>query len=759
MNAKRRIVLVCLLLVAGAGAAGVYWSLDTRSAEKKDPVRYQPRRQSLDTSGFTLVGYVIDPWKDPTSLEQIQQSFARLGYRAVDKIDAGLSLGGPGEKDVLDRLAKAAFLLYEGEAIQAYETLAEARRRVEASGTLRGRLLYSVIYFQGVAALRRGENENCIECRGEGSCIFPLRPEAVHAKPVGSRLAIHHFTEYLEQFPDDQVVRWLLNLCYMTLGEHPDGVAREYLFNFSDFGRDADIGRFRDIAHRVGLNRFNMAGGAIMDDFDNDGLLDIVVSTWDSGMPMAYFRNQGDGTFLDCTEAAGLSKQVGTFNLVQTDYNNDGFLDIYVMRGGWLPQPMRPTLLRNNGNGTFSDVTRAAGLMDPVNSLAAQWADYDNDGFLDLFICCDHGPNRLYRNKGDGTFEEVAAKAGVQGKIKVLKPEANDVKEVSALCKGAAWLDFDNDGWPDLFLNYLESTPQLFRNNRDGTFSDVTEALGIDGPFAGFGCWAFDYDNDGWLDILATSYERTPADLIHSLRGLPIKKGMDVTRLWRNRGGKKFEDVSKEAGVNKVFAAMGCNFADFDNDGYLDFYLGTGDPNLETLIPNRMFKNMGGLRFADITTTAGTGHLQKGHGVACGDWDRDGNVDIFIEVGGAIPGDRFHNALFQNPGQGNNWLTLKLVGNKTNRAAIGARIKAVTAGKDPLTVHRHISSGSSWGGNPLQQTIGLGQAASVATLEIYWPTSKTRQIFRDVAVNQAIEVTESAVDYRKLNWTRIPIPK
>src|SRR5580693_5900579 len=147
------------------------------------------------------------------------------------------------------------------------------------------------------------------------------------------------------------------------------------------------------------------------------------------------------------------------------------------------------------------------------------------------------------------------------------------------------------------------------------------------------------------------------------------------------------------------------------------------------LVPNRMFRNLGGKRFADITGSSGTGHLQKGHGVACGDWDRDGNVDIAIEVGGATPGDQYHNVLFQNPGQGNNSLTVKLVGQKTNRSAIGARIKIVTGGDHPLTVFRHVASGSSFGANPLEQTIGVGKADKVALLEIYWPTSGTTQTF------------------------------
>jgi hypothetical protein len=172
-----------------------------------------------------------------------------------------------------------------------------------------------------------------------------------------------------------------------------------------------------------------------------------------------------------------------------------------------------------------------------------------------------------------------------------------------------------------------------------------------------------------------------------------------------------------------------------------------------------MLKNVAGKRFADITASSGTGNLQKGHGVSCGDWDRDGDIDIFIEMGGVSVADRYHDVLFQNPGQGNHWLTLKLVGQKTNRAAIGARIKVVTAGERPLTVHRHVSTGSSWGANPLQQTIGLAGAASVAELEIHWPTSGTTQTFRDISADQAIEVVEFAQDYRKLDWKPMPAPR
>jgi len=705
---------------------------------------YHPRLPAMDTSGFTSAYQFLRPW-DPTSLESIRNSFLDLGANSIAQIERSLT----GQLSPADKIAglfmKASMLMYDGHAQDAYKVLEDLRTFVESSPDLSEDWLYTVVFFQGIAGIRRGENENCVHCLGEGACIFPIRSTAVHAKTAGSRLAVTHFTEYLKQFPDDPGVRWLLNLAYRTLGEYPDKVPPDYLMTLDKFGSDLDIGRFKDIAHQTGLDRFNQAGGVVMDEFHNNGLLDIVITSWDATEHMVLYRNKGDGTFEDRTEAAGLTNQYGGLNLVQTDYNNDGFLDIFIPRGAWHKRPMRPSLLRNNGDGTFTDVTREAGVMTPANSISATWADYDNDGFLDLFICCETGRNLLYRNKGDGTFEEVAVKVGVQGKLKN--------------CKGAAWIDYDNDGYPDLFLNYLASTPQLFHNNTNGTFTDVTAAMGITGPHTGFSCWAFDYDNDGWLDIFATSYERTLDDLVLDMQGLPIKKGMEVTRLYRNLGGKKFQDVSKETGVDKVFATMGSNFADFTNDGYLDFYLGTGDPSIATLVPNRMFKNVAGQRFAEITSTSGTGHLQKGHGVACGDWRRNGNVDMFVELGGAIPGDSFRNALFQNPGNTNNWLTVKLVGKKTNRAAIGARIKVVASADHPLTVHRHVSSGSSFGGNPLQQHIGLGKAGSVATLEIFWPTSQTTQVFHDISVNQAIEITEFAKDYRKLNWTPLPEPK
>jgi hypothetical protein len=742
-----RLLLSLLMLGIAVALAIVCYPRGSVSARLagRDRVAYL-MKEPLDAGGFTAVLPALKPWPPAASLETIAASFRRPGYELIDRIDRGLAQEPMSDREaIVPFLMKAALFNYEGEPGRAYRVLEQARLWIEDKPALDGPWRYSVIYFQGVTALRRGENDNCIACRGESSCILPIAPAAVHANPEGSRLAIRHFTEYLERFPGDLEVRWLLNLAHMTLGEHPDKVDPRYRLALDRWlAPEFDIGKFRDVAHLAGVDRLNQAGGAVMDDFDGDDRLDLVVTSTDPAQAMAFYHNRGDGTFEDRSRSAGVLGQLGGLVCYQTDYNNDGRLDLFVPRGAWYPYPMRPSLLRNDGGGRFTDVTAESGLLDAVNSLNACWADYDNDGRLDLFIGCERQPNRLYHNRGDGTFEEVAARAGV---------DAKDRK----LCKGSTWIDYDNDRYPDLFLDYFDGDACLFRNNRDGTFSNVTRAMGIDGPRKGFSCWAWDYDNDGWLDLFATSYDASVEDVVRGLLGRPHARFSN--RLFHNRAGMGFEDRTKEAGLDMVFATMGSNYGDFDNDGLLEMYLGTGDPNPATLIPNRLFKNVDGRRFAEVTGTSGTGHLQKGHAVACGDWDHDGDVDIFINMGGIIPGDRYHNILFQNHGRGNHWLTLKLVGERTNRPAIGARIKVVTAGDRPLTIYRHISSGSSFGANPLRQTIGLAGADRIALLQVDWPTSGTTQVFRDLAADQAIEVTEFATDYRRLRHDPIASPE
>jgi hypothetical protein len=749
-TASVAVVLGLMLVLAGSA---ITWLLYARATAKttakttasKRPLFSYSERKGIDSSGFTAVLSALPRWPETAPFAEIRETFRGAGSRDIAQIDAALeTLSGSTEQQIVLQLMKAALFQYDGDPERCSQELEKARRSLASGDAVARQWLYSVIFFQGLSAMRRGENDNCILCRGESSCIVPLAPAAVHTKPAGSRAAIGYFTEYLEQFRNDIGVKWLLNVAHMTLGEYPSKVDPRFLLDLDSYlNSGPGIGKFRDVGHLLGVNRLNQAGGAIMDDFDGDGLLDIAVTTMDPAVSMAFYHNRGDGTFEDRSESAGVTGQLGGLVCYQTDYNNDGRLDVLIPRGAWLPYPIRPSLLRNNGGGRFADVTESAGLAHAANSIAATWADYDNDGWLDLFFACENQPNRLYHNRRDGTFEEVAVKARVDGG--------------KYQWKGCNWIDYDNDRYPDLFVNCMSGLSRLYHNERNGSFTDVTGEMGIDGPRVGFGCWAWDYDNDGWLDIFATSFDRSLNDVVNGLVGR--KHSRASSRLYHNKGGKGFENKIEESGLDMVFAAMGCNFGDFDNDGWLDFYLGTGDPDLSMLVPNRMFKNLSGGRFAEITGSSGTGHLQKGHGVACGDWDNDGDVDIFIEMGGSIIGDKYHNVMFQNPGQGNNWLTVKLIGTKTNRAAIGARIKLVTAGKEPLTIHRHISTGSSFGANPLRQTIGLGKADRVAVLQIDWPTSATTQVFRDVPVNQSIEITELEKDYKPFKSASIALPE
>ena len=711
----------------------------------EEPARHSeftPRR-FVDTSGNSFVTAQIPPWGQGKSLQDLSEIWKNPSRPVIEKIDQELSAPATSaEKKISLLVDKASAHHFDGEVAKASKALEEARALAESTPKLSHDWLYHVIYYQGITGLRRGETENCVMCRGESSCILPISSAAKHLIPEGSRMAIKHFTEYLKEFPDDLEIRWLLNIAHMTLGEYPEKVDAKYLVPLDHWTKsEFNIGKFRDIGARVGVNRLNQAGGAVMEDFDNDGLLDLAVTSWDPTVPMVFYRNQGDGTFADRSKEAGVSGQLGGLYCVQTDYNNDGLMDIFIPRGAWIPYPMRPSLLKNLGGGVFTDVTQEAGLSEAVNSNSAAWADYDNDGWLDVFVCCERQANRLYHNKKDGTFEEVAEKVGI-------------FNDGQSMFKGAVWIDHDNDGDLDLFLNCLSGDAKMYKNFGNGKFELATIPLGIKGPKHGFSCWAWDYDNDGFFDIFATCYDRDLSEVVKGLMGQPHRLNSNV--LFRNVEGRKFVDVTKEAGLDMVFATMGSNYADFDNDGFLDMYLGTGAPGLETLVPNRMFKNVEGKRFAEITASSGTGHLQKGHGVACGDWDRDGDIDIFEEMGGALNGDKYHNILFENPGQGNHWLTVKLVGKTTNRAAIGARIKVVTGGETPRTVHRHVSSGSSFGATPLRQTIGLGQSGNVATLEIQWPTSKTTQVFHDITADQAIEITEFADTYQTLDSKPVP---
>jgi hypothetical protein len=458
--------------------------------------------------------------------------------------------------------------------------------------------------------------------------------------------------------------------------------------------------------------------------------------------PLQWFRRDEGGLFVERTAEAGLAGQLGGLNLNQADYNNDGCLDVLLMRGGW-DLPQRRSLLRNNCNGTFTDVTAAAGLLKPVTaSQTAVWADIDNDGWIDLFVGNEDAPAQLFRNRGDGTFEDIAAAAGVQR---------------TAFTKGVTAADYDNDGFTDLYVSNFQGTNFLYRNNHDRTFSEVAASAGISGADRGFPTWFFDYDNDGKDDLFAASYFLSLEETARSYLGLPLNA--TPMKLYRNSGNGRFVDVTNAAGLNKALMPMGANFGDIDNDGFLDIYLGTGSPSYVSLVPSMLLRNKGGTSFVDVTVSSGTGEMHKGHGVAFADLDNDGDEEIVFKVGGAVPGDAHAFRLFENPGHGNDWLGVKLVGVRSNRAAIGARLAVTVEGADGArrTIHRTVTSGGSFGASPLMQHVGLGKAGRVVDVEVRWPASGTTQSFRSVPKNQVIEIREMADRYAPMSRPPLPL--
>jgi hypothetical protein len=268
----------------------------------------------------------------------------------------------------------------------------------------------------------------------------------------------------------------------------------------------------------------------------------------------------------------------------------------------------------------------------------------------------------------------------------------------------------------------------------------------VTNPENGFPTWFWDFDNDGWLDIMAGGYrivsgDGDVGDVAKLYLGQP--NGLEISCLYRNNRDGTFTDVAPQMHLAYIPLPMGSNYGDLDNDGWPDAYFGTGEPSMRTIIPNRLFRNAEGKDFQDVTTSAQMGHLQKGHGVAFGDIDNDGDQDVFEEMGGFFDGDVAQNVLYENPGHGHHWVTLRLEGRRTNRKAVGARIKVtVTTPGGRRDIHAVGGTGGSFGCNSLQQEIGLGDATTIESIEVTWPTSGTLQRFAAPAMDQTYRIVE-----------------
>jgi hypothetical protein len=531
---------------------------------------------------------------------------------------------------------------------------------------------------------------------------------------------------------------------------------------------------FVDIARQAGLTARLVYGnqkirkyivestgsGVAFIDYDNDGWPDVFVvnGTTLDGFPKGQeptshlYHNNHDGTFTDVTGQAGVALKGWGQGVCAGDYDNDGYTDLFVTFWG------QDVLLHNNGNGTFTDVTQKVGLLQPgVHwSTGCSFVDYDKDGHLDLFVAqylnfrpaelhdsslasaCDWmgvkvfcGPmglegtrNELFHNNGDGTFTNVSESSGVS-------------KPAPGHCFTPLTADFDNDGWPDIYVACDSSPNLLFHNNHNGTFSETGLLAGVafngDGRLqAGMGVDAGDYDGDGLLDIIKTNFSQ------------------DTPTLYHNNGDGSFTDLTYQAllGVSTRFLGWGALFVDVDNDGWPDIFMANGHvyPEIRTrhmdteyFQPKLLFWNTHNGKFKNVSLDAGPGVMEatNSHGLAAADVDNDGSVELLVNNADAPP------SLLKNDGEHGNWLLLKLIGTKANRDAIGARVTLSAGGHVQM---REVRSGGSYvSQSDLRLHFGLGQAKKADWLQIRWPIQPPDvEKIENVPANRILTIREGA---------------
>jgi hypothetical protein len=537
--------------------------------------------------------------------------------------------------------------------------------------------------------------------------------------------------------PSSDKTRFWLWLAAQKLGGYPPDVPEELRMEIKVGHYPAKV-QFEEVAQEIGLDKTSGGRGTAVFDMDGDGYLDVVMACAHAGCSL--YRNNGDGTFTDATVGSGLDECVNTFAVTVGDYNNDGLDDLYITRLGFYPG--ESVLYRNNGDGTFTDVTKEAGVQNWGATFTAQWVDYDCDGYLDLFVSGNQGrffgrntPNRLFHNNGDGTFTEVTPKTGITS----ISPNI-----------GSSWGDYDNDGYPDLFLSSALGRAQLYHNNGDGTFTDVSREAGIDDISLGFVSLWCDYDDDGWLDLIQFVWSPTD-DVMHNLiHGVRPANGHPL-RCYHNNGDGTFTMKSEELGLNECWGTMTGNVGDFNNDGYLDLVLGNGGPLMEHTEPTVLLEYDGIGKFHNVTFAAGMPFTGKGHGANMADLAGDGRLSVIVADGGLYPGDLLTTSVFRPKTLPGNYLNVRLVGTKSNRNAVGARLKLEGGGRSQ---HRLVSAGSAFGCLPYEQHVGLGKIHRVESLEILWP-SGLKQRVENLPINNTIQIVEGVSGWSEVYASKV----
>ncbi len=557
-----------------------------------------------------------------------------------------------------------------------------------------------------------------------------VRARALHELSVASFRAgrnadaARFAAESLEIDSTSQRTRLLLWLASQKTGGYAVDVPASMRMQVRS-GRQPTTLALEDVAARVGLDKTSGGRGTAVFDYNGDGYLDVLVAAAYGGCTL--YRNNGDGTFTDVSIPSRMDTCLTAFVTTIGDYDNDGHPDIFVTRNGFFSGGC--SLYRNNGDGTFTDVTANSGLDGWGPAFTASWVDYDNDGRLDLYVAFNLGSlferktkNRLFHNNGDGTFTDVTDSAGL-------------VTEWPTI--GHTWGDYDNDGRPDLFVSNSIGKSQLFHNNGDGTFTDVSREAGIDMYGLGSICYWIDYDNDGWLDLVQNVWSDSE-DVIHTLQNGEGPPDGQPVRIWRNNRDGTFSLRSRELGVTGCWGSMSGNAGDINNDGFMDIVLGNGSPRMERVEPLTLLES-DGRGFRDTTFSAGLPVTGKSHGVNMADLFGDGRLTVIVASGGAYPGDLLTVGAFLPKERPGNYLNVRLVGTRSNRSAIGARLEIVAGGRSQ---HKLVSGGSQFGCLPFEQHVGLGTATEVEAIEIRWPSGLRQRIAGPIAANNTICITE-----------------
>jgi ASPIC and UnbV/FG-GAP-like repeat len=566
--------------------------------------------------------------------------------------------------------------------------------------------------------------------------VVPYAIATIYLRMERYEEGIPYAHQACEDSPEDIRYRWMLRALTLHSGQPEKTIPQSFRLNVPP-AAPATF-QFGDVTTNSGTGRLALGRGAAWGDFDNDGSDDILVGA--ERAPFRLLRNCKDGTFEDVARNMGLvdPEGLGCYAAQFVDYDNDGFQDIFLTSNGW-GGGGRLFLFHNDRGKRFRDVTNAAGLADPVNAFGSSWADYDNDGLVDLAVAAgivDPAAGdriRLYHNEGNGKFREVGEQAGLTQKARWI-----------SIC----WGDYDGDGRQDLLATSYDSGPFLFRNLGHGRFEDVSQRAGTRNSQHAYTCEFLDFDNDGKLDIFVSTYpEGDYKTMVASKISHGVGDHSQHQLLFRNNGDGTFRNVTEEAGITGWYGAMSSQTGDLDNDGFDEILLGTGNPALDWCEPKVILHNNGKGQFADVAESSRLVHFGMLHGMALSDYDDTGNLSLFGSFGGFYWGSRETSRLYRNLGSGNMSLEIHLVGTRSNRDAIGAKIAALAGQR---TIYKWVTGGSGFGsGNSRCVHLGLGQEKQVKHLQIEWPSGQ-RQSFQFIEAGQRIEVTEGQNHWRTL---------